>query len=114
MNNSTSQPTTEKVSERVCVVCGASLINHRPDARHCSPVCRVETHRLRAILSGASSSPYKSIKERLEAAQKAYKGPLVTRNCVYRDDNTPSVRNTAIGKLVSNMSADTELQNRVP
>src|SRR5664279_559290 len=98
MNNSTSQPTTEKASERVCVVCGASLINHRPDARHCSPACRVEAHRISAILSGSYSGPYTSIKARLEAAQKAYKDALTTNDQGGLTGSRSSARKTAIGK----------------
>ena|ERR1035441_3641872 len=100
--------------ERVCVLCGESLAGKRDDARFCGPKCRTESHRISAILSGESCSPYRSLKERIAAAQKACKGPLVTLNGDHLADNRPSVRRTAIGKLISDTSAATEHQNRVP
>ena len=107
-------PATKKVAERVCVVCGASLIDHRPDARHCSPACRVEAHRISGILRGSYSGPYRSVRERLEAGHKAYKGALVTKKQGAPVSGTPSVRKTAIGRLLPDTSAATELHNRVP
>jgi hypothetical protein len=100
----TSSGSISKSAERVCVVCGSSLINRRSEARHCSAACRVEASRIRGILSGTYSGPYRSVKERLEAAQKAYKDALVTN--VTSDggslsSDTPSARETAVGKLVS-------------
>ncbi len=70
MSSSTSQSVTEKASERVCVICGASLIGHRPHARHCSGACRAEASRIRGILSGETALPYRSLKERLEKAHE--------------------------------------------
>ena len=105
MTPSTSPSRTEKVGGRVCVVCGASLTDHRPHARHCSPACRVEAHRISAILRGTYSGPYRSVLERLQAAQKAYKGPLVGNDDGALEDNNPSVRKTAIGKLISDTIA---------
>lgn len=57
-------------SERVCVVCGCSLANHRSDALCCSASCRAERSRVSAILRGVYSGPYRSLKEREEARQK--------------------------------------------
>jgi hypothetical protein len=91
--------------ERVCVVCGLSLIGRRPDARHCSPACRVEAHRIRAILSGSYSGPYRSVKERLEAGQKAYKDALVTNDEGFLTGGRPSAKETAIGKLVPDVGS---------
>ena len=87
--------------ERVCVLCGESLAGKRDDARFCGPKCRVESNRISAILSGKSCSPYKSIKDRIAASQKAYKGPLAGNDDSAQADNTPSVRKTAIAKLIS-------------
>lgn len=55
---------------RVCVVCGCSLSNHRSDALCCSASCRAERSRISAILKGAYSAPYRSLKEREEVRQK--------------------------------------------
>ena len=60
-----SQPPT-----RVCVVCDASLNGRRADAKHCSPTCRAEAARIRAILDGTGRCRYRSLKQRREAAQK--------------------------------------------
>jgi hypothetical protein len=59
---------------RVCVVCGNSLEGRRIDARHCGGPCRAEASRLRAILSGRGSGPYRSLAERLEARRKRTRG----------------------------------------
>jgi hypothetical protein len=56
--------------ERVCVVCGGSMVGKRSDALHCSPPCRAEAGRLRAILKGAPGQRYRSVEERLEARQR--------------------------------------------
>ena len=109
-----SSSATKKAAERVCVVCGTSLIDHRPDARHCSPACRVEASRIRAILRGSYSGPYRSVRERLEAGQKAYKDGLVTDKEGRAGQWWAVRQETAIGKLISNTSAATELHNRVP
>lgn len=53
-----------------CVVCGASLIGRRKDARHCSPPCRADAARLKAILSSSSIKPYLSVADWIEAAQR--------------------------------------------
>ena len=107
-------PATKNVAERVCVVCGASLIDHRPDARHCSPACRVEAHRIAGILTGSYSGPYRSVRERLEAGHKAYKGALVTTKEGAPISATPSVRETAIVRLLPDASVATDLHNPVP
>jgi hypothetical protein len=103
---SSNSSAAEKPSDLVCVVCGASLIDHRPDARHCSPACRVEAHRITAILRGNPSGPYRSVKERLEAAQKGVQNALVTSNADYLTDKRPSVRKTAIGRLISDTGTE--------
>ncbi len=106
MTQANSDDQAQASRERVCVVCGASLINHRPDARHCSPACRVEAHRIAGILRGSYSGPYRSLRERLEAGHKAYKDALVTTQGGPRATVRRSVTNTAIGKLIPD--------NRVP
>jgi hypothetical protein len=95
----TSSGSVPKPADRPCVLCGAPLIDHRPDARHCSPACRVESHRIRAILSGSYSGPYRSVKERLDAAQKAYKNALVTNDDGSLTGGRSSARTTAIEKI---------------
>lgn len=55
---------------RSCVVCGTSLDDRRSDARHCGGPCRAEAARLRAILSGRGSGPYRSVAERVRALSK--------------------------------------------
>ena len=75
----------EKVAERVCVVCGAplSIIAQMP-------VTAVPLAVLRPIafsLLAANYSPYRSVKERLEAGQKAYKDAFVCDG----DDRWPGV-----------------------
>ena len=55
---------------RVCIVCDASLNGRRADAKHCSPACRAEAARIRAILDGKPSCRYRSLAQRREAAQK--------------------------------------------
>jgi hypothetical protein len=62
--------------ERVCVVCGVSLDGRRSGALHCSPGCRREASRLRAILSGSGSGPYGSVMEKLGVARKRAKPPM--------------------------------------
>lgn len=69
---STSPSRTEKVAERVCVVCGASLSAHRPQARHCSGACRAEASRIRAILAGKYSGPYVSLSSRFQALRGGF------------------------------------------
>ena len=56
--------------DRVCVVCDASLGGRRKHAKHCSPTCRAEAARIRAILDGKGSCRYRSLAQRLEAAQR--------------------------------------------
>lgn len=59
---------------RHCVVCDASLAGRRRDARHCSGACRADASRLRAILKSSSTAPYRSVRERLDRAQKRTHG----------------------------------------
>jgi hypothetical protein len=61
----TSPSRTEKVAERVCLVCGGSLKGRRKDARCCSASCRAEQSRIRAIIDGTYAGPYRSLAERL-------------------------------------------------
>src|SRR5437763_1043789 len=42
---------------RPCLICGASLEGRDPSARTCSPSCRREAGRYRAVLSGQSDGP---------------------------------------------------------
>lgn len=65
MTPTTSASLTEKVAEVVCVVCGASLVGQRRDARQCSAACRAEASRIRAILDGTYPGRYRSLAERL-------------------------------------------------
>lgn len=92
----------ESRSERdsVCVVCGGLLAGQRPDARHCSPACRVEASRIRGILSGTYSGPYRSVKERLEAAQKGVQNALAADDEGSLTGSSRSAGSTAIGKTV--------------
>jgi hypothetical protein len=62
-----------RMPERVCVMCGVPLVGRRADALHCSPGCRREASRLRAILSGSGSGPYGSIAQKLGVARKRAK-----------------------------------------
>jgi hypothetical protein len=55
---------------RHCVVCDASLDGMRKGAKHCTPTCRAEAARIRAILDGNGRCRYRSLAQRLEAAQK--------------------------------------------
>jgi hypothetical protein len=72
VNPSTSPSRTEKVPERVCVVCGTSLSAHRPHARHCSGACRAEASRIRAILAGQYSGQYISLAARFQALRTPF------------------------------------------
>lgn len=72
----TTSPSPTEQSAAQCVVCGAPLENRGEAARHCSAACRVEASRLRAILAGNYSGPYRSVRERLEAAQRGVQRAL--------------------------------------
>jgi hypothetical protein len=61
---------------RQCGVCGAEMIRHRKDAIFCSPPCRAEASRVRAILRGSGTQPYASLKQRLDRLQRRT-GPLI-------------------------------------
>jgi hypothetical protein len=72
---STSRSRTEKATERkcvACVVCGASLVAHRPHARHCSGACRAEASRIKAILAGNYSGKYVSLAGRFQALRTPF------------------------------------------
>jgi hypothetical protein len=43
---------------RVCPVCCEPLDGHRCDAIYCSPACRREAGRIRAVLAGKADGPY--------------------------------------------------------
>ena len=43
---------------RVCVVCGVSLAGKRRHARFCGSICRRESYRVVALLSGRPDSRY--------------------------------------------------------
>lgn len=79
------------VQTQVCVVCGDPLVNRHEGARYCSPACRTEASRLKAILNGNYAGPYRSIKERLEAAQKG-----VQRALRQRQDSAQGHRNPCL------------------
>lgn len=79
MSPTTSLSRAEKLTERVCVVCGGSLAGRSEATRHCSAACRVEASRIRAILAGNYSGPYRSIRERLEASQRGVQRALPRR-----------------------------------
>jgi hypothetical protein len=86
--------------EAVCALCGASLRGRRPQARFCGPPCRIESSRLRAILNGNYAGPYRSVVERLQAAQKAYKGTLVTNAGGPLAPENHSVPTSAVSRLL--------------
>jgi hypothetical protein len=63
------------MDERICVVCGRALdVDARRDALVCSPPCRAERGRLRAILDGRGSGPYRSVVSRLGALENRARG----------------------------------------
>jgi len=86
---------------KVCALCGAPLDGLRPDARFCGASCRVEARRISAILSPSNSEPYRSLAERLSAAQTAYKPPLVSSEDRLREVASRWIPQTAIGRLLS-------------
>lgn len=60
---------------RICVVCGRELdADMRADALVCGPPCRAERGRLRAILDGRGSGPYRSVVSRLAALENRARG----------------------------------------
>jgi hypothetical protein len=67
---------------RVCALCGLSLNGRRSDARFCSPGCRREASRLKAILRGGGAGPYSSVAARIDASRKRAK-----RLCGGADDH---------------------------
>ena len=67
---SSSPVVQTQLSLEVCVVCGVPLDGRRSDARHCGGPCRAEAARLRAILNGRGSGPYRSIESRLSARRR--------------------------------------------
>lgn len=56
---------------RVCVICGSRIRNRRQHARYCSASCRVEASRLKGIIDGTYSGPYRSVAERLSKLSKS-------------------------------------------
>jgi hypothetical protein len=88
-------------TEKVCALCGSSLAALRPDARFCTPACRVEARRISAILSPANPEPYLSVAERFRASEKAYKRLLTASNPTLADSTSASTLETAIGRLLS-------------
>jgi hypothetical protein len=62
-------------SERTCPVCGADLSGHRADAEVCGDRCRIESSRLRRLLSGETVGPYRCVEDYTERRQRAYKPP---------------------------------------
>jgi hypothetical protein len=75
----TSPSRTVKLAERVCVICGDPIVHRSEATRHCSAACRVEASRIRAILAGNYSGPYRSVRERLEAAERGVQRALPRR-----------------------------------
>ena len=92
-----------EASGSVCVVCGISLEGRSPQARHCSPACRVEGHRFKAILNGDSCSPYKSIKERIEAAQRGVQNALSGNEGDSPASDAAARPHTALGSVISDL-----------
>src|SRR5205814_2263082 len=77
------RPRRVAVSDRRCLVCGASLEARRRHARTRSPSCRREMSRLRAVLSGRGDGPYAtrgdvgvSRRNRENAPRRALQGTL--------------------------------------
>jgi hypothetical protein len=58
---------------RVCPVCGASLEGRKRDAVYCSPGCRREQGRIRAVLTGRSDGPYSSLGDLAERRKRRAK-----------------------------------------
>jgi hypothetical protein len=48
---------------RRCTVCGASLEGGDPRTLTCSPACRREAGRFRAVLAGRGDGPYRTLGE---------------------------------------------------
>jgi len=65
------------VSDRRCLVCGASLARLRSDARYCSPGCRREASRIRAVLAGRSDGPYSTLGDLAQRRQRRAKPVIV-------------------------------------
>lgn len=61
---------------RVCPVCGESLEGRRADARYCGSVCRREARRVRALLTGRSDGPYRTLREYVNRRQRRAKRAL--------------------------------------
>jgi len=58
---------------RRCPVCGSSLIGRRSDCVTCSPACRREASRLRAVLAGRGDGPYDAVAQLLNRARRRAK-----------------------------------------
>lgn len=87
MSGASPQPTTttsrsEDVPSQsvtdgaACRVCGASLKGQRCDARYCSPACRREAARYRAVLAGKPAGPYSTIGQLQNRRQRRANGLL--------------------------------------
>jgi hypothetical protein len=66
-------------AQRRCAVCGASLDGRRRDAVYCSPGCRREQGRIRAVLAGRSDGPYSTLADLAERRQSRAKPARATR-----------------------------------
>jgi hypothetical protein len=60
---------------RRCAVCGGSLAGKRRDARFCSPACRREAGRQRAVLRGRRDGPYLTLAHLAERRGRRAKSP---------------------------------------
>jgi hypothetical protein len=103
-------PSTSPSRTKVCALCAASLDGLRPDARFCSPACRVEAGRIRAILSPSNHEAWASLRSRLEAAQKASEGLLAGGGQTLSKAGPPSEPQTAIGRLLSGIFGGRQLR----
>ena len=56
-----------------CPVCGSSLVGRRSDSVTCSPACRREASRLRAVLAGRGDGPYVAVDQLLGRARRRAK-----------------------------------------
>lgn len=60
--------------ERLCVICGVDIGEHRASALCCSGPCRAERGRLIAILDGRATGPYRCVVARLDALANRARG----------------------------------------
>lgn len=52
---------------RTCRLCGEDFMAAMPVQRYCSPACRMEAHRLSAVLAGDGGQGFESVAHRLAA-----------------------------------------------